>query len=92
MDRNEIPHDRELRKSNTCCDECAKKLKELRRRKKEQKVCRQCGAPSSPEERALFAAWRRQQFPPKKRGRPPQAKPAAEPTIPPEPERNHPQA
>lgn len=79
VDQNEIPYERELRKSNTCCEECAKALKEHRRKKKTTKVCRQCGVPSTPEERALFAVWRRQQFPPKKRGRPPIQKPTPEP-------------
>jgi predicted nucleic acid-binding Zn ribbon protein len=55
-----VPEDRLLRKAVTCSDEHSKTLKNLRRRKRDMKHCRMCNRPANPEERAMFARWRRE--------------------------------
>lgn len=81
VDCKPIPEERERRKSTTCCDECRDELNKQRRERKDTKVCRLCARPSTPEERILFNRWRRETFPPAKRGRPP-IKPQTENTEP----------
>jgi hypothetical protein len=72
----EIGEDREKKKAITCSGECAKKLKSHRRKTKDVKACRQCGKPSTIEERILFQQWRREKFPKRKQGRPKKEQPA----------------
>lgn len=54
-----IPSERVIRKSVTCTEQHAKVLKLERRRLRDVSRCRLCNRPSSPEERADFAAWRK---------------------------------
>jgi hypothetical protein len=70
VDQKPIPEERERRRSTTCSDECRTRLNEIRREKKDAKVCRHCSKPSTPEERVLFNRWRRETFPQPKKGRP----------------------
>lgn len=49
---------RQSQKVVTCSKECAAKLKSARRQRYEQKHCRRCGTPCTPEERKEFRAWR----------------------------------
>lgn len=72
--RNEIPEDRERRRSVTCSDLCKVRIVAHRREKKDFKVCRHCNRPSTPEERVLYQRWRRETFPVPKKGRPVGAK------------------
>lgn len=65
-----IPDDREKRRAVTCSDICKKTLADRRRHRNEGKVCVFCKRPSTPEERVLFARWRREAFPQPKKGRP----------------------
>jgi len=43
----------------TCSPECTKARKDYGRSRKDQLECRYCQRPSTPEERALYMAWRR---------------------------------
>jgi hypothetical protein len=70
IDRVEISEDRERRRAVTCSDECKKKLNAQRRHIHEGKMCVFCKKPSTPEERVLYARWRRETFPQAKKGRP----------------------
>jgi predicted nucleic acid-binding Zn ribbon protein len=70
IDQKVIPEEREKRRAVTCSDECRTELIARRRKRKDDKFCRQCGRPSTPEERLLFARWRRATFPAAKKGRP----------------------
>jgi predicted nucleic acid-binding Zn ribbon protein len=79
--RNPIPEDRVIHRAITCSAICKTKLNEIRRSHKEEKFCRQCARPSTPEERKLFARWRRETFPAPKRGRPKNAKPEDAPAM-----------
>jgi predicted nucleic acid-binding Zn ribbon protein len=69
-----IPPDRLLKKSVTCSQAHGNILKNERRRRRDQERCRYCNRPSTPEERADFAAWRKTQ-PQAKKGRPFKVKP-----------------
>jgi hypothetical protein len=51
----------------TCSDEHANDLKNARRRLRDLGRCRFCNRPSTPEERASYAAWRKT-LPESKRG------------------------
>lgn len=62
-----IPESRMTRKAVTCSDGHANELKNARRRLRDMSRCRLCNRPSTPEERAEFAAWRRSR-PESKRG------------------------
>jgi len=55
---NEIPPER---KSDlvTCSKECTARRKNFLRSKVDQKACRYCFSPSTPEERVRYQAWRR---------------------------------
>lgn len=78
IDREPIPPERQARNAVTCSEECKKKLKRIRRERVKGRKCKQCGHPSSQEERKAFLQWRRS-LPgnePKKRG--PKSKAAAE--------------
>lgn len=55
----ELSPERLARRANTCCEEHSKLAKQVRLAARDQKVCRGCQRPSTPEERAEFAAWRR---------------------------------
>lgn len=72
VDRQEIPLDRAIRKSNTCTRECAKTLRAIQRARVDQRRCRICAKPSTPEERKAFQAFLRShpEYKPVKRGRP----------------------
>ncbi len=59
VDGEPIVPARVLRRSVTCSVECAKKLVAMRRAMIDARVCRQCHAPSTPEERKDFQRWRR---------------------------------
>ena len=71
-----ISADRVLRRAVTCTKTHATILKNERRKLRDLGRCRFCGRPSTPEERAEFAAWRKT-LPGTKRGRPAKPKPAA---------------
>ena len=71
----DIPADRVLRRAVTCTKTHANFLKNERRKLRDLGRCRFCGRPSTPEERAQFAAWRKT-LPGTKRGRPAKLKPA----------------
>lgn len=58
--RNPVPEARIIRKAVTCTEVCAKVLKNARRQRRDLGKCRYCNAPSTPEERKLFAKWRRE--------------------------------
>lgn len=71
IDRIPIPRERAVKRSNTCSKECAQLLRKIRRAQDDERECRHCARPSTPEERKAFKAWRATQ--PgyaKKRGRP----------------------
>jgi predicted nucleic acid-binding Zn ribbon protein len=70
-----IPEDRLLKKAVTCSKSHATVLKNERRRLRDAARCSLCKRPSNPEERALFAAWRKT-LPQPKKGRPFKVKPA----------------
>lgn len=72
VDRVAIPHERAIKKSNTCGDACAKILKAKRRALVDQRRCRVCNKPSTPEERKAYQAFLRAnpEFKKAKRGRP----------------------
>lgn len=53
-----IPGDRRW-DAVTCSKECSKARQDFYRSRQDTKECRYCFHPSSPEERARFAAWRR---------------------------------
>lgn len=84
VDREQIPEDRAVRKSNTCSKECAKKLKAIRREHTDARRCRHCNKPSTPEERRAFAAFLRSNpnYKPPKRGRPHKEQESPESTEP----------
>ncbi len=69
-----IPPARVLKKSVTCSNAHGNILKNERRRRRDMERCRYCNRPSTPEERAEFAAWRKTQ-PQAKKGRPFKTKP-----------------
>jgi methionyl-tRNA synthetase len=71
-DGNRIPEERIKKRQNTCSKECKRALRGFYRKQAEEKQCRHCGKPSTPEERALFLRWRKTQpdYVAKKRGRP----------------------
>lgn len=71
---NEIPQERLLHKAVTCSKAHANALKNERRRLRDLVRCRFCNRPSTPEERAQFAAWRKT-LPQLKKGRPFKVKP-----------------
>lgn len=73
-----IPIERFARKAITCCAEHALMVKEARRKLHSDRRCRACNKPSNPEERKLFAQWRRQLPGHRKPGRPPKKKPVQE--------------
>jgi len=52
---------RVIRKAVTCSEEHSKILTLERRRLRDLSKCRLCNRPSTPAERAEFAAWRRSQ-------------------------------
>ena len=54
-----IPKERVIRKAVTCSEQHANILKNERRRLRDETRCRFCNRPNTPEERALFAAWRK---------------------------------
>jgi predicted nucleic acid-binding Zn ribbon protein len=56
-----IASSRIIRKAVTCSEEHAEILTLERRRLRDLGKCRLCNRPSTPEERAEFAAWRRSQ-------------------------------
>lgn len=67
---------RMIRKAVTCSEQHARILKLERRRLRDLTRCRACNRPSTPTERAEFAAWRRD----KKKGES-AAKKAAKPAV-----------
>jgi hypothetical protein len=67
---------RVVRKAVTCSEQHAAILKLERRRLRDAGKCRACNRPSTPEERAEFAAWRRSQG--ETRGRKKKAAPETE--------------
>ncbi len=64
-----IPPEREARKAVTCSKPHAVILINRRRKKRAATRCRLCNRPVTPEELALFKAWRKT-LPQAKRGRP----------------------
>jgi predicted nucleic acid-binding Zn ribbon protein len=73
--QKEIPAERDRHRAVTCSSECKKALNAHRRKRNYDKVCQICFRPSTPEEREMFKRWRRETFPPAKRGRPKMVKP-----------------
>lgn len=73
--KSPVAEDRILRQAVTCSKDCANTLKNIRRRKRDQKKCRYCNAPSTPDERKLFKQWIATLGNRPKRGRPPLPKP-----------------
>ena len=65
----ELSEERLARRANTCCEEHSQLAKKVRIAARDKKICRGCGRPSTPEERAEFAEWRRSRTG-EKRGRP----------------------
>lgn len=53
-----IGHDRP-KMALTCSDACRDARKNYRRSRQDQRACRYCLQPSTPEERKQFQAWRR---------------------------------
>jgi predicted nucleic acid-binding Zn ribbon protein len=53
-----IPEDRP-KMALTCSDACKIARKNYRRSRQDQRECRYCQKPSTPEQRALFQQWRR---------------------------------
>jgi predicted nucleic acid-binding Zn ribbon protein len=64
-----IPGDRS-KLSVTCSKECSADRKDYNRARADQRVCKYCQRPSTPEERKRFQAWRRYE---KKNPPPPEA-------------------
>jgi predicted nucleic acid-binding Zn ribbon protein len=60
VDGKPIPDKRAINRSVTCSELCSKELRKIRRLISSGRQCTQCHAPSSPEERKLFAQWRRE--------------------------------
>lgn len=56
----QIPEERVLRKAVTCSKEHAKDFKNMKRRLRDTDRCRLCNRPSSAQERAEFAQWRKE--------------------------------
>lgn len=55
----EMPFERTARGGSTCSKEHADILNAEKRRIRDSTHCRACSRPSTPEERQLYAAWRR---------------------------------
>ena len=53
-----IPHDRP-KMALTCSDVCRDRRKNYRRSRQDQRACRYCLRPSTPEQRAAYHQWRR---------------------------------
>jgi predicted nucleic acid-binding Zn ribbon protein len=45
--------------SATCSKQCSKKRKDFGRSRRDQLECRYCLKPSTPEDRALYSAWKK---------------------------------
>ena len=58
MCKKPIPADRKW-DAVTCSTECSATRKNYGRSRKDQTFCRYCNKPSSPEDRILFAAWKK---------------------------------
>lgn len=58
MCRNVISSDRKS-DAITCSPECTRKRKDYLRSKLDQRECRYCNKPSTPEDRVLFGMWRK---------------------------------
>ena len=58
MCQNPIPPERKW-DAITCSKECTKRRKDFGRSRLDAMECRYCRRPSTPEERARYAAWRR---------------------------------
>ena len=56
-----IPEDRDKRKATTCSPECLTIRKQALRNRMDLKRCRYCLRPSTPQDRAQFNRWRKQQ-------------------------------
>jgi hypothetical protein len=59
MCSKQISKDRQERQAVTCSDECAKQRIEGRRKTDDDKRCRHCRRPSTLEQRAAYARFRR---------------------------------
>ena len=70
VDGKPIPESRVANRAVTCSAECARKASAIRREMVDQRRCRHCHRPSTPEERKQFAQWRREQGKLKSVGRP----------------------
>jgi predicted nucleic acid-binding Zn ribbon protein len=57
---NPISPERVTRKAVTCSEAHARDLKNARRLLRDMTRCRNCNRPSTPEERRLFTAWRKE--------------------------------
>lgn len=57
MCTNPIPPERLSRLGVTCSDECKKKRKDYLKARIENRHCRYCHKPSTPEQRKRFQAW-----------------------------------
>lgn len=55
----EMPFERTRNGGSTCSKEHSQILNAEKRRVRDATNCRTCNRPSTPEERALYAAWRR---------------------------------
>jgi len=55
----QITTERVIKKAVTCSQACAREHKNMKRRLRDTDRCRLCNRPSSAEERAEFARWRR---------------------------------
>lgn len=60
MCANPIPADRKA-DAITCSPECTKQRKNYLRSKLDQRECRYCNKPSSPEDRVLYGMWKKWQ-------------------------------
>ena len=63
-----IPYSRFWKKASTCSKECAAAIKLVRRRRRDAKYCRLCNKPSTPEQRAAWRSFSRENWQ-QKRGR-----------------------
>ena len=68
--QTELTEDRILRKAVTCSKAHATELKNARRRRRDNHLCRLCYQPSTEEERRLFKQWRKETQGLRERGRP----------------------
>lgn len=73
-----IPWDRFKRKAVTCDNDCAEKLKMVRRKLRDARYCRLCNKPSTPEQREHYRRWIHAQPKERGRGRPKKTKPTKE--------------